>query len=783
MFQAESLIEQIREAEHGTARMQLMADAIAQADDAAAHYWRIYFRFEYIQESVFYDDNFKAIIMFPTLLQVFDEHPELEDDTYDDVMQAYKWILENMACYYQISREEIERYYEDYKQRCEKYGFSLRVYYMKKSKFYLPIDVEKAKELYHAFRETKHDVNSDCEACEIHHAVTMALEFGEEEEAMRIAEPLLNGTKRCAEVPHITYGILTKHHLYAGNLTEAAYYGRLCERYTQSGPEFLEETGYLLEMYSAIAPAEGWKLFKRNIENFVSCKNPRMRMSFARGAYRLLQSASKEIEYTNSRFLNVLPLTKSEDGYRMEDVAAYFYQIAKEQSQLIDKRNGTDYYQKILEIKLPEASENFFDEEAVKSEHGIVSGMHSGTMTAISASADALTVEEMKERLSALSEQLEVIAAESEETSEGEGLYLAFRFEGKIYEAHLIWFDITQELIGKRCYALDDETFEAMHNAKKQLLMAINYSDDGMLSLHLAMHILYTILPDMLGVIDLMTQKMYPANWVAFAGAFRNAVTPSDLFDLYITGTEESDEIWMTTHGLCTLGLRELEMVGANRENFGYFANLLYFAACNAAESSMLPDAGEPFASLQLDGGIDVSVAWGNTAAAVANMSDTIAQQVDRHFPSGVLYIATEQDGMQLPTQYAPMMQGVQPNYPNPHSDFVRRIYLAKETIPCLKRALTLPLTQAAVRLEFTLSAEMREKCGYGKELLWAEITNFDGDAITARIAETSELLPECHEGDEILVSEENITGWLIRAEGDDTPFTEEDSYYFMGEA
>ncbi|MBQ2264899.1 MAG: hypothetical protein II341_05770, partial [Oscillospiraceae bacterium] len=303
MFQADQWIEQIRSAEHGTPRMEIMKNAIAEADASAAHYWRIYFRFEYVKESIFHDDNFKAILMFPELLQVFDEHPEQEDDTYDDVMLAYKWILENMTDYYQISREEIEKYYEDYKERCQKYGFSLRVYYMKKSLFYLPFDVNASKTSYQAFHDCKRDANSDCEACEIHHDMSMALDFGNEAEALRVAAPILDGSKYCGEVPHVSYGALTRFYLYKGDLEEAAYYGKLCARYTDNEPEFLAESGYLLELYSAVEPRTGWKIFKNNVEHFVQCRNPMMRMCFARGAYRLLQCIEKETEFAESVLL------------------------------------------------------------------------------------------------------------------------------------------------------------------------------------------------------------------------------------------------------------------------------------------------------------------------------------------------------------------------------------------------------------------------------------------------------------------------------------------------
>ncbi len=777
MFQAEQWIEQIRGAEHGTPRMEIMQNAITEADASAAHYWRIYFRYEYIRESIFHEDNFKAIIMFPELLQVFDDHPEQEDDTFDDVMQAFKWVLENMKDYYQISLQEVEKYYDEYEKRCRKYGFSLRVYYQKKSNFYLPIDKEKAKEAHQQFRSCKRDGNSDCEACETHHDLCLALELEDEAEALRVAAPILDGRKTCAEVPHVSYGALTRFYLYHGNLAEASYYGTLCARYTCSEPEFLAESGYLLELYSATDPAEGWRLFKQNVQNYMECRNPRMRMTFARGAYRLLQCAAKQTEFSNSVFLKPLPVAPSEDGYRFTDLIQYFYTTAKEQCELLDKRNGSSYYTDLLETVLPEAdAEHPIEEQSAGSCHGLVRKIP----CALAAIPAAATKTALAERLSGLSDSMELLSHSEEE----ECLYVTLRFEGKIYEASLSWMETEHPFYLRAHDSLDEETFHAMEEARLYLLLQMHYSDDPTASMHVAMHLLYTLLPDMLGVADLISCLTYSSAWVRFAGTLRNAVKIADLFYLNIVAAQDDDEVWMTTQGLAVLGLRELEVIGTNRNNFGYFASILHYTGCQAAEAAMLDDAGKYITSIRFEED-ECDITWVKPETILADMPDSYAAQISRSVPSGVLQVITEDGAFCQPTEFPLMAEGAEPDLSASHSEFVRRIFLAKETIPQLKNAYeqlsaSVPIEQAGVRVEFSLTPENRQKYGYSKELLWAEIENFEGETIKARIAETSELLPECHEGDEVIVTSENITGWLIRPEGGDTFITEQDACFFM---
>ncbi len=780
MFQAEQYIRTIQELEHGTPRLDAMTTAIEAADQASAHYWRMYFRFEYIKESVFYDDNFKAVIMFPNLLQIFDEHPELEDDLCDDIMNAYKWILENLPDYYQVSREEIESYYADYEKRCKNYGFSMRVYNMKKSSFYLPIDPSAAKECYQQFRTCKRDSNSDCEACEIHHDVKMALELGSEEEALRIAQPLLDGSKRCAEVPHCTYGVLTRYYLYHGNLHEAQYYGKLCERLIDNEPEFLDMTGTLLELYSVLSPAHGWKIFKRNIENFVQSKNPMLRMRFARGAYRLLKKIAVETEYTESALIASLGVKRSENGYAVSDLIDHFRTLAEEQSALLDKRNGTSYYMDQLRLELPEVDTELSEEtERHYPEHGLIERMSALFLTAAEHTLDMDALDAALDK--SLSEDILLI---SHGVDQG-ALFVTMQYEGSVFEVAMMPVDQLPEIQARPYYGMEQEKFARLMQAEQKIMLRMDYNDNALLSYHLVMKLVHLLIPDMFGVIDVMAGKIYPANWVAFAGKHRSAVAPRDLIGMHICAAEEDDEVWMTTRGMVLLGLRDLEMAGATRENFGYFADLLHYAACQCVADSMLPDAGSPFAEIVLDE-MHLDITWGNADSAVADMEDSLAKNMDRSIPSGMLMLYPDVESVEnnapiLPTRHAPMLEGHQVTFPHPHAEFVRRIYLAKETFPLFKNALENAPVRAAVRLEFEMSEEMRRKHGYGRELLWADPVRLENGRVVAEIAETSELLPEIQEGDIVTVTAENITGWYLQMDAESDSLNEEEAFCLIG--
>ena len=758
MFSAERYIREIHELEHGKARLDAMNAAITEADNENAHEWRIYFRYEYVEESIFHDDNYKAIIRFPELLAIFDEHPELEDDYYNDILQAYKWVLENMSDYYQISREEIERYYADYEKRCKKYGYSLRVSHLKKASFYKPIDRALATAEFEAYKRTPRDATSDCKACETNQEMKFQLYLGNEEEALRIAQPLFSGELRCGEVPHVTYGGLTNHYLYKGDLREAAYYGARCERLIGNEPVFLNYMAILLELYSCINPGHGWRLFKQSIENFINCRNPINRLYYATGAYRLMAvivelSENPEDRYTQSALVKLLPVPSEEKGVSLEKLRDYFYDIAKEQAGLLDKRNGTSYYTDRLHTKLstPEEADKAMPEKAAL--HGLI--QKRPTMLAISLpEGDLPSATELAERFKA-PEGTELVSVSDEEE-----LRIMLRRDGILYEGAVIHATVEEPLRARPVAGLDRETLGRMQSNPHKYILSMELGDEPLADYAMLMQIINVLFPELVCMADLLTQHAYPASWVRFAAKYPDAVTPSDLYGLYLTGSDDSDEIWMSTVGMCTLGMRDLEVIGANHSDYAIFADMLDHIAQQCVERGILPDAGEEIGHAIVKGERQ-HFTWG---AVEEYAKSGISAEMERDMPAGVL-LAMKKDGNVLPPA-ADLITDEEIQYPSSNAGFYRRLRLAKTAFPLFAEAVAKPLDWAAARVEFELDEDTADEFGYGIELLWAEVSRVENGKVYAKVAETSEALPDLKEGDEIELTADNVVAWSVQPKG-----------------
>ncbi|MBR3630728.1 MAG: hypothetical protein IKN55_09735 [Oscillospiraceae bacterium] len=770
MFSAEHHIQTIHNLEHGKARLDALNAAITEADAESAHNWRIYFRYEYIEESIFHDDSYKAVIRFPEMLAVFDEHPELEDDYYDDILQAYKWVLENMQDYYQISREEIEKYYGDYERRCRKYGYSLRVAHLKKSSFYKHVDRALAIQEFEAYQRTPRDATSDCKACETSQEMKFQLYLGNEEEALHIAQPLFNGELRCGEVPHVTYGGLTSYYLYKGNLKEAAYYGARCERMIGNEPEFLNYLAILMELYSCINPAHGWRLFKQSIENFLNCHNPVNRMYYAGGAYRLLSvivdlAEGPDDRYSRSQLLRLLPVPEEEKGISLEKVRDYFYGIALEQAGLLDKRNGTSYFTDRLQKSLPKPDQM---EKTESSEvlHGLI--QKRPTMLAVSLPEGSQpTMENLAQRLrEAVPEGLELVSAVAEDD-----LRIMVRREGILYEIAVFRAEVQEPLRARPVAGLRMETFELMQNNPCKYLFTMELGDAPLPDYAMMMQVMAVLFPEMLCMADLLTQHAYPASWVRYAAQYPDTVTPSDLFGLYLSGSDETGEVWITTIGMCTMGMRELEIVGADHKNYDLFADMLDQIAQQCVERGILPDAGAPMANARLEEG-GYQFTWAKPEDYAAE--GTVAAEMERDVPSGVVLVLTD-DGAKLPP--ASGLFEEEPSYPSSNREFYRRLRLAKAAFPVFRSALEKPFAWAAARVEFELDEETADKFGFGIELLWAEVSRVENGKVYAALAEESEALPDLPEGSEVELTADNVVAWRVQPQGWEAAVTETNAH------
>lgn len=346
--------------ESGVPRLNGMRDAIAEADNAGDLYWRFRFRFAYLKESIFCGDRYFAMIMFPELLALYDANEALQTDSTIayQMLVAFKWIVEAAPEFPQISKGEIDSYFRLFKRRLLEQGCSLSIYYMKRSLFYMHCNPAIAAADFYRYLEAPLDEISDGRALYHDQQVIYYLSIGEEEKALRAAQPIFSGALTSNALPQSTYHEFIKFYMKRGNYAEAAGYAEKTERPVNRDAYYLDIIGSLMTLWGILDPARGLGLFKANYPVYLASRNPSLRMQFAIGAYQLFAALPQAYPVPQSFSVPAdSPLYEDARKGNWGAMAAHFYSAGEELASKFDARNGTGDFMQLLQHAYPPKQE------------------------------------------------------------------------------------------------------------------------------------------------------------------------------------------------------------------------------------------------------------------------------------------------------------------------------------------------------------------------------------------------------------------------------------------
>lgn len=353
----DDLYNQIDAAPNGKASMEICRKAWELADKYHYYDGQIDYRLQYMSQSVYYDDILEIFVVYPQIIKLHDEH--IKEHGYDentrDILWLYKWLLENAQAFYQISLEQFELFCEDFKKRCIQHNYSLRAYYQFRFLFYQNIDKDKVKEYYEEFSKCNRDDMSDCHACERSKEVEFFLTIGEKDKADSRFLPLSMKKLTCADEPENTYGIYLRYYnqeLAKGNVEYMDAAKKICEKVRHAivhKGTATTYTGDILMYYAIAEQGKALDYYKKNWNFFEKNRNPMLKFWFATAAVHLFNHLKDKKSYKMS-MPTTFPFYNEENVYDVGQLKTYYLDYAQDIAVKMDKRNGTNYYEKILEL-------------------------------------------------------------------------------------------------------------------------------------------------------------------------------------------------------------------------------------------------------------------------------------------------------------------------------------------------------------------------------------------------------------------------------------------------
>ncbi len=573
MFDFDTEYKKIMLLDEGAPRMDALNTAISSADQENDYWSGLALRYLYIKESIFADDAFQAIIMFPEYLALFDAHPEFEEEFSADIMWAFKWVLENSRDFYQVSLDRAEKYFEEFKKRCDRYGAGNGAYYMKIAKFYELIDPEFSKAAFAEFSKTRRDKFSDCYACELNFKVENELNNGSLESALKAAEPIFSGKRTCAEVPHVTYGAFMDYYARQGEYDKAMNYAEKMYRLISDNPSFLVQVGQFMELLSVTNAKRGAEVLRKHIEQATVCKNPYMRLRFWIGAYRICRCAAEESENRlrivlprsgyPAELKDIVPERAASNIYDAAVLADMFKKAAEALADKFDERNKTDRFRSLTEFTFPEYTGE---------KEGIFSMYIQPAPSIMTAVGKGLTLETAKAAL----ENAEYLHAEGVMIAD-DRLYANISCSNGIIEMQITGAPFMPQMLAmaEPLHAITEDEMAALKEADSMLAVLAKYTGNGVACFRKQLEAVLAAAPETPVIIDMSAIQTISAKWAGLA--LKSEIDPS--FEYYVKllpfTDDESDSVEITAMGLERFGISNIRLTGSDKQRYGFDARAL----------------------------------------------------------------------------------------------------------------------------------------------------------------------------------------------------------------
>ncbi|HEX8748891.1 MAG TPA: hypothetical protein VF717_17080 [Pyrinomonadaceae bacterium] len=339
------LIDRAYYMEEGDERISMLEEAVRLADTTSDVKLQYDARDSFIEAAYFGGVPEKALVAYVWCLAQYDRDPEHFWEW--KILWRYKWMVNVICDFPQISKEQIYEMLDDMERRFRQTGRGLRAVYKyryRTERFFG--NRQEALRYYELAEQARRDDLTDCAACETDDQVSYRLYLGDDALALRIAEPLLEGRDKCRSVPQRTYARLLVPLLRMGQPEKAWQYH--ISAYSmiatdRSMLEYLCSNFIFLSLYNDLKGAA--RLLEKHFRWTEENTNPYDRFLFHRAAWLFLETAQEAGQTVLAlQMARSFPLYDAGGSYRTADLKDWFQARARELAARFDARNGTDYF-------------------------------------------------------------------------------------------------------------------------------------------------------------------------------------------------------------------------------------------------------------------------------------------------------------------------------------------------------------------------------------------------------------------------------------------------------
>ena len=307
---------------------------------------------EYVREDVLKFSSYKAFKILSEYMKYYDNNSEYEQHKYY-VMWAFKMILPVLDGFLELSLDDIKKYYDLYRNCCEKYGYSLRTYYQI-LEYYLYSNPDavsifgiSAAEAHEMAKKESRDELCDPEAVEAYNEFTYYLDIKDDDiSALEIIAPYLKIENRYGSVPHQSYYYLARYYSNKGQISKSVQYAKKALVMIENDyPDYLcffYIRSILFDIISVRYKQKAIRVFKEMLKCVENCQSEGVAFTFFECSYRLFYRLEKAgIDRVNVHMPESLRyhFWDSSNEYKTEVLKQFFYDKAKVYADRFDSHN------------------------------------------------------------------------------------------------------------------------------------------------------------------------------------------------------------------------------------------------------------------------------------------------------------------------------------------------------------------------------------------------------------------------------------------------------------
>lgn len=353
----------------GSTKISLIEQAVKLAETHQDEKREFEAKLELMTAVTFGGEPEKMLVLFPWLIAKCDENKE--EYSTSRVLWTYKWVMESLPDYSELSKAQINSAMDDMETRFRKENYKERTIFEFRRILAMKFgDMEEAKKWEEAYANAPAATLVDrwlgvanCEACELNNELDYFLFAKEEDKALSAAAPILSGQMSCGEVPHNTYPKLLLPLMKRDRLTEAANYFQRGVSLIRGNKKLLKEHSEMITFAALTGNfPKAIKMLEENLESTLESKD-------ADGRFRMFLAARLLFECLKNKKLNRIrmnmpgnfPLNSDAVDYSVDELREWFWEEARKIAQNFDRRNGNTHYSKMLEnnLRLSEYATDF----------------------------------------------------------------------------------------------------------------------------------------------------------------------------------------------------------------------------------------------------------------------------------------------------------------------------------------------------------------------------------------------------------------------------------------